>query len=208
MPLIIKILLHYSIYLLFLPQLTNFGDIKKGRPHQRWREVLQMQTLLLIKMVACYKGTKYADAGVGGLKLLKFRVCHSWIDCLFEIYQLEATVQPICLIPISYSPVSQFLQTGSDRFCSSCKKMFPNGSSLQRHLNSVHSGPGKPHTCPYCTTSFTKQSSIQRHILAVHRRLKPYICTSCGKSFADPSSCRRHMKRPCCGEFNSTGNIH
>lgn len=69
--------------------------------------------------------------------------------------------------------------------CGNCGKSFPKGSSLARHMVTVHSaGPATQYNCVVCHESFARKDSFDRH-RASHEKNGPswVTCPGCDKRF-------------------------
>lgn len=54
-------------------------------------------------------------------------------------------------------------------------------AALEGHVRS-HNGI-KPHQCSICGSSFTKGSSLKKHVRSIHEKIKPYECEVCSMRF-------------------------
>ncbi|KAF4438494.1 PR domain zinc finger protein 10 [Fusarium austroafricanum] len=96
----------------------------------------------------------------------------------------------------------RFLSSSSsgNTMCAYCQKSFPDGVSLQKHINAIHS---RPFVCVFhfagCNKAFANKNEWKRHVSAQHLNLHYWSCTTstCGYSqnpskgiLGDPTHCR------------------
>ncbi|XP_063545160.1 zinc finger and SCAN domain-containing protein 10-like [Cydia strobilella] len=69
--------------------------------------------------------------------------------------------------------------------CTECSRMFPTGTMLRRHMESVHSNERK-YECPVCHEMFRSSTNRTRHRRLAHENHfepKDKMCDHCGKAF-------------------------
>jgi len=76
-------------------------------------------------------------------------------------------------------------------FCDQCNRLFPNTSSLKRHMEQDHFGEGH---CSQCGKVFPSFVTLKRHVKQVHMLERKHICDVCSKAFKSQSHLLRHKK--------------
>ncbi len=53
---------------------------------------------------------------------------------------------------------------------------------------------GKPFQCSYCSKEFSHLSSLESHLEHVHSGESKHVCDTCGKNFSSKSNLTAHKK--------------
>jgi uncharacterized Zn-finger protein len=81
--------------------------------------------------------------------------------------------------------------------CPECDKKLSCGSSLTRHIKSVHDKI-KNHLCSYdeCELKFTSKSDLVRHVKYIHMKEKKFKCSydGCNAEFVMKNKLSEHIK--------------
>ncbi|XP_060520868.1 zinc finger protein 585A-like [Cylas formicarius] len=81
--------------------------------------------------------------------------------------------------------------------CSFCRNRFLSKTSLERHIELVHTGPQKPkemkYLCDTCGKAFSYKNKMVVH-MRTHTGYKPYACKFCGKRFSKSGEKNCHQR--------------
>ena len=121
------------------------------------------------------------------LKDLETHICTNFggnpLVCVSCIGEFETT-QKYCQ--------HECMQTGSNRKCGCCLKLFKNLWHLREHLI-THTGE-KPYACLKCKTTFRRKRELDIH-LTRHGENKPFPCPHCDQKFSSDTYLKQHQRK-------------
>jgi len=88
------------------------------------------------------------------------------------------------------SHVERLHTNESKHNCETCGKAFSSKSNLTAHKK-IHSGE-RPFKCPVCHKTFRQKAHLQKHE-TTHSSATPYQCPHCDKAFGHPSNLNTHI---------------
>merc|ERR1719400_1495148 len=88
------------------------------------------------------------------------------------------------------SHVERLHTNESKHHCESCGKAFSSKSNLTAHKK-IHSGE-RPFQCVVCQKRFRQKAHLQKHE-TTHSSATPYQCPHCDKAFGHPSNLNTHI---------------
>lgn len=77
--------------------------------------------------------------------------------------------------------------------CAQCKSMFRDSTSLQAHMEEVHSG--KVHKCKFCSKGFPSKQVLLSHEQSHEEDFYLHRCTMCTRRYKTSGGFNAHLKK-------------